>query len=68
MSKLKNKVAVVTGASSKEGADSVVKAITGHGGVAISVQADVTRLPQTIKNLSRRGLELKYSNLLYFKG
>ena len=67
MSKLKNKVAVVTGASkgigasiakhfaaegakvvvnyasSKEGADSVVNAITANGGIAISVQADVSK-------------------------
>jgi 3-oxoacyl-[acyl-carrier protein] reductase len=67
MSKLKNKVAIVTGASkgigasiakhfaaegakvvvnygsSKEGADSVVKEITDHGGIAIAVQADVSR-------------------------
>jgi 3-oxoacyl-[acyl-carrier protein] reductase len=67
MSKLKNKVAVVTGASkgigasiakyfaaegakvvvnyasSKEGADSVVKEITDTGGIAISVQADVSK-------------------------
>jgi 3-oxoacyl-[acyl-carrier protein] reductase len=66
MSKLKNKVAIVTGASkgigasiakhfaaegakvvvnyasSKEGADKVVKAITDNGGTAISVQADVS--------------------------
>jgi 3-oxoacyl-[acyl-carrier protein] reductase len=66
MTKLKNKVAVVTGASkgigasiakhfaaagakvvvnyasSKEGADKVVKAITDNGGVAIAVQADVS--------------------------
>src|SRR5882762_5521428 len=66
MSKLKNKVAVVTGASkgigasiakyfaaegakvvvnyasSKEGADRVVKEITGNGGIAIAVQADVS--------------------------
>jgi len=67
MSKLKNKVAVVTGASkgigasiakhfaaagakvvvnyasSKEGADKVVKEITGNGGIAIAVQADVSK-------------------------
>ncbi|HMI08276.1 MAG TPA: glucose 1-dehydrogenase [Flavobacterium sp.] len=66
MGKLKNKVAVVTGASkgigasiakhfaaegakvvvnyasSKEGADSVVKEITDNGGIAIAVQADVS--------------------------
>src|SRR5476651_1501666 len=66
MSKLRNKVAVVTGASkgigaaiakhfaaegakvvvnyasSKEGADKVVKAITDNGGIAIAVQADVS--------------------------
>src|ERR1700748_1251852 len=67
MSKLENKVAVVTGASkgigasiakhfaaegakvvvnyasSKEGADRVVKEITDNGGIAISVQADVSK-------------------------
>ena len=67
MNKLKNKVAVVAGASkgigasiakhfaaegakvvvnyasSKEGADSVVKEITDNGGVAIAVQADVSK-------------------------
>ena len=67
MSKLKNKVAIVTGASkgigasiakhfaaegakvvvnyasSKEGADRVVNEITDNGGIAISVQADVSK-------------------------
>ena len=67
MSKLKNKVAIITGAakgigaaiakhfaaegakvvvnyaSSKEAADKVVKAITDNGGIAISVQADVSK-------------------------
>ncbi|HZX59452.1 MAG TPA: glucose 1-dehydrogenase [Mucilaginibacter sp.] len=67
MNKLKNKVAVVTGAakgigasiakhfaaegakvvvnyaSSKEAADKVVKAITDNGGIAIAVQADVSK-------------------------
>jgi 3-oxoacyl-[acyl-carrier protein] reductase len=67
MNKLKNKVAIVTGASkgigasiatyfaaeganvvvnyasSKEGADKVVKAITDNGGKAISVQGDVSK-------------------------
>jgi len=67
MSKLENKVAIVTGASkgigasiakhfaaegakvvvnyasSKEGADSVVKEITDNGGIAIPVQADVSK-------------------------
>jgi 3-oxoacyl-[acyl-carrier protein] reductase len=74
MSKLKGKVAVVTGASkgigasiaehlaaegasvvvnyasSKAGADAVVKRITDKGGKAISVQADVSK-PQEIKRL-----------------
>lgn len=67
MSKLKNKVAIITGASkgigasiaqyfaaegakvvvnyasSKEGAEKVVKAITDNGGTAISVQGDVSK-------------------------
>lgn len=67
MSKLKDKVAIVTGASkgigasiakhfaeagakvvvnyasSKEGADKVVKAITDNGGIAISVQGDISK-------------------------
>src|SRR5882762_10972384 len=67
MSKLKNKVAVVTGASkgigasiakhfaaegakvvvnyasSKEGADSVVKNITDNRGIAIAVRADISK-------------------------
>src|SRR5690606_29001140 len=80
MSKLENKVAIVTGASkgigasiakyfahegakvvvnyasSKEAADKVVKTITDKGGIAISVQADVskeadiTRLFEETKN------------------
>ena len=73
MSKLKNKVAVVTGASkgigasiakyfaaegakvivnyasSKEGAEKVVKAITDNGGTAISVQADVSKEADIIR-------------------
>jgi 3-oxoacyl-[acyl-carrier protein] reductase len=73
MSKLKNKVAVVTGASkgigasiakhfaaegakvvvnyasSKESADSVVKEITDNGGIAISVQADVSKEADVIR-------------------
>jgi 3-oxoacyl-[acyl-carrier protein] reductase len=73
MSKLKNKVAVVTGASkgigasiakyfaaegakvvvnyasSKEGADNVVKAITDNGGTAISVQGDVSKETDVIR-------------------
>ena len=67
MSKLKNKVAIITGAakgigasiakhfahegakvvvnyaSSKEAADNVVKVINDHGGIAIAVQADVSK-------------------------
>jgi len=73
MSKLKNKVAIVTGASkgigasiakhlaaggakvvvnyasSKEGADKVVKAITDNGGTAISVQADVSKEADVVR-------------------
>ncbi len=73
MSKLKNKVAVVTGASkgigasiakhfagegakvvvnyasSKEGADKVVKAIIDNGGIAISVQGDVSKEADVIR-------------------
>ncbi len=73
MSKLENKVAVVTGASkgigasiakhlaaegakvvvnyasSKEGADSVVKEITNNGGIAISLQADVSKEADVIR-------------------
>ncbi len=73
MSKLKNRVAVVTGsskgigaaiakrfaaegakvvvnyASSKEGADKVVKAITDNGGIAISVQGDVSKEADVIR-------------------
>src|SRR5690606_35628787 len=73
MSKLKNKIAVVTGASkgigasiakhfaaegakvvvnyasSKEGADRVVKEITDNRGIAISVQADVSKEADVIR-------------------
>src|SRR5476651_1934245 len=73
MSKLKNKVAVVTGASkgigaaiakhfaaegakvvvnyasSKEGADKVVKEITDNGGTAIAVQADVSNEADVVR-------------------
>jgi 3-oxoacyl-[acyl-carrier protein] reductase len=73
MSKLKNKVAVVTGASkgigaaiatyfaaegakvvvnyasSKDGADKVVKVITDNGGTAISLQADVSKEADVIR-------------------
>jgi 3-oxoacyl-[acyl-carrier protein] reductase len=73
MSKLKNKVAVVTGgskgigaaiakhfaeqgakvvvnyASSKEAADQVVKTITDNGGIAISVQGDISKEADVIK-------------------
>lgn len=73
MSKLKDKVAVVTGASkgigasiaqyfgaqgakvvvnyasSKEGADKVVKTITDNGGTAISVQGDVSKESDVIR-------------------
>src|ERR1700754_3528159 len=73
MSKLKNKVAVVTGASkgigaaiakhfaaegakvvvnyasSKEGADKVVKDITDNGGTAIAVQADISKEAEVIR-------------------
>ena len=73
MSKLKNKVAIVTGASkgigasiakyfaaegakvvvnyasSKEGADKIVKAITENGGRAISVQGDVSKETDIIR-------------------
>lgn len=73
MSKLKNKVAVVTGASkgigasiakhfaadgakvvvnyasSKEAADKVVKTITDNGGIAISVQGDISKEADVIR-------------------
>jgi 3-oxoacyl-[acyl-carrier protein] reductase len=73
MSKLKNKVAIVTGASkgigasiakyfaaegakvvvnyasSKEGADKVVKTITDNGGAAISVQGDVSKEADVVR-------------------
>jgi 3-oxoacyl-[acyl-carrier protein] reductase len=73
MTKLKNKVAIITGASkgigasiakhfaaegakvvvnyasSKEGADRVVKEITNNGGIAISVQGDVSNEADVIR-------------------
>src|SRR3954468_11617801 len=73
MSRLKNKVAIITGASkgigasiakyfaaegakvvvnyasSKEGADKVVKAITENGGTAIAVQGDVSKEADIIR-------------------
>lgn len=73
MSKLKDKVAIVTGASkgigasiakhfalegakvvvnyasSKEGADKVVKAITDNGGTAIAVQGDVAKAADVVR-------------------
>jgi len=73
MSKLKNKVAVITGgskgigaaiakhfaeegakvvvnyASSKEAADKVVKTITDNGGIAISVQGDISKEADVIR-------------------
>jgi len=94
MSKLKNKVAVVTGASkgigaaiakhfaaagakvvvnyasSKEGADKVVKEITGNGGTAIAVQADVsneadvTRLFEETRK-AFGGLDILVNNAVY---
>lgn len=94
MSKLENKVAVVTGASkgigaaiakhfaaagakvvvnyasSKEGADKVVKAITDNGGIAIAVQADVsnqadvTRLLEETK-LVFGSLDILVNNAVY---
>lgn len=75
MSKLKNKVAIVTGASkgigasiakhfaaegatvvvnyasSKEGAEKVVQAITDNGGTAIAIQADVSKEADVIRLL-----------------
>jgi len=94
MSTLKDKVAVVTGASkgigaaiakhfaeagakvvvnyasSKEGADKVVKAITDHGGTAVAVQADVsseadvTRLFEEIKKAFGT-LDILVNNAVY---
>jgi len=94
MSKLKNKVAVVTGASkgigaaiakhfaaagakvvvnyasSKEGADKVVKEITHNGGTAIAVQADVpneadvTRLFEETRK-AFGGLDILVNNAVY---
>lgn len=91
MSKLKNKVAIVTGASkgigasiakhfaaegakvvvnyasSREGAEKVVKAITDNGGTAISVQgdvskeADIARLFEETKN-AFGGLDILVNN------
>ncbi|MBW8683356.1 SDR family NAD(P)-dependent oxidoreductase [Chitinophaga rhizophila] len=91
MSKLKNKVAVVTGASkgigaaiakhfaaagakvvvnyasSREGADVVVKAITDNGGTAIAVQGDVSKAADIARlfeetNTAFGGLDILVNN------
>src|ERR1700712_1752614 len=94
MDKLKNKIAVVTGASkgigaaiakhfaaegakvvvnyasSKEGADQVVKAITDNGGIAIAVQADVSKEADVTRlfeetNTAFGGLDILVNNAVY---
>jgi 3-oxoacyl-[acyl-carrier protein] reductase len=94
MSKLKNKVAVVTGASkgigasiakhfaaegakvvvnyasSKEGADKVVKEITDKGGSAVAVQADVSKEADVIRlfeetNRAFGSLDILVNNAVY---
>jgi len=94
MSKLKNKVAVVTGASkgigaaiakhfaaegakvvvnyasSKEGADKVVKSITDNGGTAIAVQADISKEADVTRLFEETGkafgtLDILVNNAVY---
>ena len=94
MSRLKNKVAVVTGASkgigaaiakhfaaegakvvvnyasSKESADKVVKDITDNGGIAIAIQADVSKEADVNRlfdatNTAFGGLDILVNNAVY---
>jgi len=94
MSKLKNKVAIVTGASkgigaaiakhfaaegakvvvnyasSKEGADKVVKSITDNGGTAIAVQADISKEADVTRLFEETGkafgtLDILVNNAVY---
>ena len=94
MSRLKNKVAVITGASkgigaaiakhfaaagakvvvnyasSKESADKVVKDITDNGGIAIAIQADVSKEADVNRlfgatNTAFGGLDILVNNAVY---